>query len=132
MRIELSRQVGFTLIELLLVMALLALMAGMAVPRFTGWLAAAQLRAAEGGIKDWLEALPSRAFFLGQQLELADERLPETVPQGWYLRSEHPILYEANGMTAGGRVQVMAGDSVQAEFLVAPPAGAVTRLAEKP
>lgn len=121
---------GFTLVELLLVMSLLGLMAGLALPRFSGWLDAAQLRASEGAVREALEALPSRAFFSGEQLVLTEALGAGALPHGWYLRSETPIRYQANGMTNGGRVQLMAGDMVQAEFFIAAPAGQVRRLSQ--
>jgi prepilin-type N-terminal cleavage/methylation domain-containing protein len=120
---------GFTLVELLLVLTLLAAAAGIVAPRLTQWIDGARERAALDALRSAFAALPERAFFSGQAIELpaepraGDAGLP--LPEGWALRLDAPLRYESNGMTAGARVEVRSPDRVVAQWRVLPPAGRV-------
>ncbi|HMO45616.1 MAG TPA: prepilin-type N-terminal cleavage/methylation domain-containing protein [Rubrivivax sp.] len=115
---------GFTLLELLLVLALVALLSGLVAPRMWQWVQSARVRAGVDGARAELEALPLRAFSAARRIRIdAEEPLP--LPGGWRLELTAPLVFEANGMTAGGRLRIIAGPTLLADWLVEPPAGTV-------
>lgn len=115
---------GFTLLELLLVLTLVALLTGLVAPRMWQWLQGARIRAGIDGVRAELEAVPQRAFSVAQRVAVtADGPLP--LPDGWHLEMASPLVYEANGMTAGGRLRLIANGRVSADWRIEPPAGVV-------
>lgn len=115
---------GFTLLELLLVLTLVALLAGLVAPRMWQWVESARVRAGVDSARAELEALPLRAFASAKRVNVnAKEPLP--LPSGWQLELATPLVYEANGMTAGGRLRIIAGSALLADWLVEAPAGTV-------
>ncbi len=129
-----ARARGFTLIELLLVMALVAAAAGLVAPQLLRWVDGARERTALQALHSALAALPEQAFFAGQAIELGTEgaytsmpvgATPLPLPQGWSLRLAAPLRYEANGMTRGGTVDVLAPGRPPVRWRVEPPAGRV-------
>lgn len=126
---------GFTLLELLVVLALVGLLAGVAAPRAMNWVEGARSRSQAAEVAAALEALPARAFFDGQATVIAaDTKSAELlrVPPGWRLDLTAPLRYEANGMTAGGRVRLWEGGALRADWRVRAPAGEVTAYSERP
>lgn len=116
---------GFTLLELLLVLALVALLTGVVAPRMWQWVQGARVRAGIDSARAQLEALPSRAFASAQRIDVGIKG-PLVLPAGWQLELAAPIDYEANGMTAGGRVRISGPDHVVlADWMVDAPAGTV-------
>jgi len=115
---------GFTLLELLLVLTLVALLTGLVAPRMWQWVESARVRAGVDGARAELEALPMRAFASAKRINVnADGPLP--LPSGWQLELATPLVYEANGMTAGSHLRMRSGNAVLAEWLVEAPAGTV-------
>lgn len=115
---------GFTLLELLLVLTLVALLTGLVAPRMGQWVQGARVRAGVDGARAELEALPRRAFAGARRVEV-DAAGPLPLPDGWRLELAAPLVYEANGMTAGSRLRLSAGNTLLADWLVEAPAGAV-------
>ncbi len=115
---------GFTLLELLLVLTLVALLTGLVAPRMWQWVQSAGVRAGVDGARAELEALPMRAFSSARRVSV-DAEAPWPLPGGWRLEFATPLVYEANGMTAGSRVRISAGHAVLADWLVESPAGTV-------
>lgn len=123
-RAEARRAGGFTLLELLLVLTLVALLTGVVAPRMWQWVQGARLRAGVDGIRAELEALPQRAFSGAQRLAVTEDG-PLPLPEGWRLELAAPLVYEANGMTAGSRLRLSADGRIVADWRVEPLAGAV-------
>lgn len=116
---------GFTLIELLLVLALAALLTGLVAPRVWQWVQGARVRAGIDSARSQLEALPGRAFASAQRIDV-DAKGPLVLPSGWQFEFAAPLVYEANGMTAGGRVRISGADrTLLVDWMVEPPAGTV-------
>ena len=115
---------GFTLLEMLLVLTLVALLAAVVAPRMWQWVQSARVRAGVDTARAELEAMPMRAFAGARRLQV-DAAGPLPLPAGWQIEFAAPLVYEANGMTAGSRVRISAGSAVLADWLVEPPAGAV-------
>ena len=115
---------GFTLLELLLVLTLVALLTGLVAPRMWQWVSGARTRAGIDGVRAELETLPQRAFSGAQRLAVTTVG-PLPLPEGWRLELAAPLVYEANGMTAGSRLRLSADGRVLADWQVEPPAGTV-------
>jgi len=123
-RAEARRAGGFTLLELLLVLMLVALLTGLVAPRMWQWVQGARARAGIDAARAELEALPRRAFAAAQRITV-DAARPLPLPESWRLELAAPLVYEANGMTAGGRVRIRAGNALLADWTVEAPAGTV-------
>lgn len=121
---DLRAEGGFTLLELLLVLALVALLTGLVAPRMWQWVQSARMRAGVDGVRAAFEALPRQAFGDARRLSV-DAKGPLALPAGWRLEFAVPLVYEANGMTTGSRVQLSADRAVLADWIIAPPAGTV-------
>jgi general secretion pathway protein G len=113
---------GFTLLELLLVLTLVALLTGLVAPKLWAWVQAAQLRADVDRVRAQLEGLPQAAFADARRIDVAPGE-PLALPRGWTFESSGPLVYEANGMTAGARLRLTADGTVVADWVVEPPAG---------
>jgi general secretion pathway protein G len=113
---------GFTLLELLLVLTLVALLTALVAPRMWHWVEGARLRAGIDGARAELEALPMRAFASARRIGV-DAKGPLPLPAGWRVELAAPLVYEANGMTAGSRLRISASNVVLADWLVEAPAG---------
>lgn len=118
-------QRGFTLLELLVVLALMGLAAAVAAPRVLTWAESAQQRALLGSVRTHLQEQPSAAFFAGRTQVLTPRPEGWDLPPGWQLYSPQPIVYEANGMTAGGLLELRTGEQVLARWRIEAPAGQV-------
>lgn len=116
---------GFTLLELLLVMALAALLTGLVAPRMWQWVEGARLRAGVDAARASLEALPRQAFGEARRVSVGAGGASLRLPEGWRLELSAPLVYEANGMTTGGRVRLEADRKTVADWIVVPPAGTV-------
>lgn len=124
---------GFTLLELLVVLSIVAAMAALVGP--AGWrvLRNAELRGAEADTQAVLAALPVAAFAEGRAIAIDASslraRLP-ALPDGCGVLVPLPLRYAANGMAAGGSVQ-LACDGVVTRFVVVRITGEVQRVESK-
>lgn len=116
---------GFTLLELLLVMALVALLTGLVAPRMWQWVQGARQRADLDSARTAFESLPRRAFADARRIGV-DAKGPVLLPAGWQMEFAAPLVYEANGMTAGSRVRISGADrTLLADWIIDAPAGNV-------
>lgn len=131
---------GFTLLELLLAMALLAFVVSLALPRleqmylrFVFWLD-------QDRIERELAGLSARAYLEGKTLRLATWPLPPprpdaprtppepeigepvrlSLPEGWRVVVDPPILYRPDGACSGGSVAIESGEVRRSFRLEAP------------
>ena len=116
---------GFTLLEIVVVLAILGLVAGVAIPAtvrgIESWRRQGQLDA----IVDQVRALPGRARASGQAIELSDAAMqgdspPLRVPDGWRVGVPVPWRVEANGVCAGGTLE-LAGPGAPVSLQVTAP-----------
>lgn len=105
---EACRGRGFTLLELLVVLLLLALLTGMAMPRLDAWLRGGQERLWRGELHQTLSRFPLQAYHSGEALRVDSAALRTAAgtafPDDLDLQLAEPLLYAANGMTKGGRL----------------------------
>jgi prepilin-type N-terminal cleavage/methylation domain-containing protein len=102
---------GFTLLEMLVVLALIAAIAGIALPNYVRLSESFSARANWASIEAMLNDLPSRAFREGTALTLDSTRAPQLlapVPEGWSVTVAVPVRYQATGWCDGGALTVTA------------------------
>jgi prepilin-type N-terminal cleavage/methylation domain-containing protein len=134
---------GFTLLELLLAMVLMGFLAALALPRldqiylrFAFWLD-------QDRVEREIAGLGARAYVEGRALRLASWPVPVpatgtaaraaaaaaaevgepvrlTLPEGWRVVVDPPILFRPDGACSGGSVMIEAGD-VRRSFRLEPP-----------
>lgn len=122
---------GFTLFELIVVLALVALAAGVVTPAVVGGLAAARERGVLADVRVVLEGMPVRAYQSGSGLEIdavALRRLVPELPDDWRLEVERPLRYAPNGVAAGGAVRLLIPGRDTTTWQVAAVSGQVQRL----
>lgn len=127
-------QRGFTLFELIVVLALVALAAGMVTPAVVGGLAAARERGVVADVRVLLEGMPVRAYQSGSALEIdaaALRRLVPELPDDWRLEVEGPLRYAPNGVAAGGAVRLLIPGRDPTTWQVAAVSGQVQRIAAR-
>lgn len=124
---------GFTLLELLVVLALMAMLMGIAVPGAVRALESARERGAVAELQVLLDGLPVEAFKSGRELSVTaselQTRLRERIewPAGWHLSAESALRYGPSGVAIGGRVVLDAGDHRVATWAVEPVTGVAVR-----
>jgi prepilin-type N-terminal cleavage/methylation domain-containing protein len=115
---------GFTLLEMLVVLALIALVAGLAAPNFGRMLdrynAATQWREVESAIDD----LPYKTFATGQALSLDESNardLLATLPPDWSITIPKAIRYRETGWCEGGTLTVTNTDGEARTYMLTAP-----------
>ena len=125
---------GFTLLELLVVLAIIALLGAVALPSMSRLYDSATRATERERILDQFAALGAEAMrdnrnyaVFGTDADarpLGDEGFvpyPLTVPDGWQVTIDQPILVRANGVCAGGRVTLRHPDSPPIDLDLVPP-----------
>lgn len=121
---------GFTLLELLIVLALIALISGIAGPNLHKLLGAVERVTRHDGLVADIGGLSYRAFALGQGFELSNNTLHNllndgnpilAVPDGWEIKIKQPISYTFNGFCSGGAITLIAPDSTVEQLLLDAP-----------
>ena len=111
---------GFTLIELLVVLLVFSLLAGLVVPRLTRMYNSWQMALERDEVLNQLSSLNYHAFqqrvdFIlthyppqpGSELDNQPHdtvAIPLKLPAHWQIRTEQPIIFQANGACNGGIV----------------------------
>lgn len=111
-----GRQRGFTLLEILVVLSLLGLIAGVALPRLSSLYDSSIRSFQRDEIRRQLEQLPIRAMEQSSEIILTSQTdpseqgdlpaLPIELPNGWSIKTSQPIHFLANGVCLGGEVSL--------------------------
>jgi prepilin-type N-terminal cleavage/methylation domain-containing protein len=115
---------GFTLLEMVVVLAIIATIAGVALPNFARMIESYQQKSTLGSVTSELSGLSFRAFSSAAPLTLSAESartLVPSLPMDWQLRVDPPISIQVNGFCAGGDATISAKNGVAWQVKLVPP-----------
>lgn len=121
---------GFTLLELLIVLALVALISGIAGPNLHKLLGSVERITRHDGLVADIGGLSYRAFVLGQGFELDNTSQNNLLndgnpilaaPDGWQIKVKQPISYTFNGFCSGGAITLIAPDNTIEQLMLDAP-----------
>ncbi len=109
---------GFTLLELLVVLAIMALVAGMVMPDSGKVFARFQARLQRDNVLEQIadlgiEARRRASGFTIDNYPPKDKDIPLQLPDGWSLQTTAPIHYRANGFCDGGTIVLSTAPGIQ-------------------
>lgn len=120
---------GFTLIEIIVVMAIVGLLTGIAIPRLTTLYASVENASQRRAIQDQIEGLGYLAYASGKSIVLESSSesggqtkdYPLQLPIGWRIELPKPVHYSAQGFCGGGRLIINDPDGGRVAFRLASP-----------
>jgi prepilin-type N-terminal cleavage/methylation domain-containing protein len=127
---------GFSLLELVIVLVILGLIGTFALPPMIRLTERTRFSLARQDVERQLDQLPQTAATQGRNLVLSSmpeadigvpvpvaagkDPYPVTVPEGWRITVDAPIIYRYDGSCSGGKLHLTAFD-VAVDYRMNPP-----------
>ena len=112
---------GFTLIEIVVVLLVLGLVSGIAIPRLTALFDSLQTKNQLAEIHQTIRSAPLEAYLAGKSLDLSEHLVEsKVIPSGWTFSFPEPVIVKANGVCQGGEIHLQM-DSIIRHFKISSP-----------
>lgn len=106
-----TRAIGFTLLEMVVVLAIIATIAGVALPNFARMIESYEQKSTLGSVTSELGELSFKAYTQAKPMLLSPETartLLPSLPTDWQVAIEAPVTIQANGFCSGGLATITA------------------------
>lgn len=135
------RGLGFTLLEILLVLAIMGLLAGVALPRMQKLAESLEISNQRSDLHAAIAGLGYRAYASATPLQLesaavavssspGSAKMAVEIPSGWRLQVPAAIRYAANGVCSGGKLAIIDPTGSRETYVLKPPRCVLEPLAD--
>ena len=121
---------GFTLVEILVVLVIVGLISGLALPRLIDLPQRIETNSQRKHLLGQIQNLGYRAYTAGNSYILqgqmghvaGEDQAILDIPEGWKVRVERPLHYAFNGTCGGGDVAILSPQGIEERYRLTPPA----------